>query len=181
MKSARIRTNPVKDSNKYVTLRLRGQLCSYVPHTTRDLWGLLILGSDVNDHIKLAVYWWCGIYPKSVYMSRHLLVRKAHNRRQKEMNATLVYRIFNQLRSKKCEYVSQFSFIFCTVFFNPWKFLSCELKWLAGIGVIRYCGHSQTIVPCSPVPVPHVFFWHEPEGCRLQTSEAAFGHDPLLS
>lgn len=48
--------------------------------------------------------------------------------------------------------------IFCTVFFNPWKFLSCELKWLAGIGVIRYCGYSQTIFPCRPVPVPRICF-----------------------
>jgi hypothetical protein len=85
-------------------------------------------------------------------------VRKAHNWRQKEMNATLVYRIFNQQRSKKCEYLSLFSFIFCTVFFNPWNFLSCELKWLAGIGIIRYCGHFQTIVPCSPVSVSRLCF-----------------------
>lgn len=47
---------------------------------------------------------------------------------------------------------------FCTVFFNPWKFLSCELKWLAGIVVIRYCGYSQTVVPYRLIPVPRICF-----------------------
>jgi len=85
-------------------------MCLTQPATCEDCLSLAV--SDVTDRIKLAVYWWCGIYTKSVYMNRYLLVRKAHNRRQKEMNATLVYRIFNRLRSKKCEYLSHFSLIF---------------------------------------------------------------------
>jgi hypothetical protein len=111
--------------------------CAFMGLTTRDLWGMCNLGSlwCYWPHQTGSVLMMWDI-PQICYMNWYQLVRKAYNWRRKEMNATLVYRSFNQLRSKKCEYLSQFSFVLCIMFFHSLKFLRCELKWLAGTGLI---------------------------------------------
>lgn len=57
-----------------------------------------------------SVLMWGDTYTKSDSVHCYLFVRKAHNWRRKEMNAALVYRSFNLLRRKKCEYRILFFF-----------------------------------------------------------------------
>ena len=132
-----------------------------MPHTARYVWGLCVLGSL---SLSLSCYWpyqtvdGVGYTPNLFIWTGTCSCGKHTIEGRKKWMRPWYIAFLTIWEARNVNTLPSFPPFFCTVFFNPWKLLSCGLKWLAGIGVIRYNVYSQPIVPCRPVPVPRICY-----------------------